>query len=53
MNFTEYKQINAINATAIKAGVVSMLNMHAVMTGSGKETTPSYADGDVVTYRCS
>ena len=48
MNFTDYKQINAINATAIKAGVVSMLNMHATMTGPGKETTPAMRMGTLL-----
>ena len=48
MEFDAYKQINAINATAIKSGVVSMLNMHSQLTGPGKETTPAMRMGTLL-----
>lgn len=48
MNFTEYQAIDAINATAIKAGAVSMKHMRAVMTGRTKEQTPAMRLGSLV-----
>jgi hypothetical protein len=48
MTFEEYKAIPALNATAIKAGGLSMLHMHAAMTGVEKEQTPAMRWGKIV-----
>jgi hypothetical protein len=41
----EYRSMKAINATAIKAGMKSMLHMHHAMTGPGIEPTASMTWG--------
>ena len=47
MNFADYQAIPAINATAIKAGRVSMKHMHHVMTGGAKETNQALRWGRI------
>ena len=48
MDFKTYQSIQAINATAIKAGVVSMKHMRAVMTGEEQEETAAMRWGSLV-----
>jgi hypothetical protein len=48
MDFEHYKEVPAINATAIKAGARSMLHMRHVMTGGEKATTDAMAWGSLV-----
>jgi hypothetical protein len=48
MPFDQYQALEGINATAIKAGAESMLQMHAVMTGSSKADTPAMRWGRLV-----
>jgi len=48
MDFAEYKAIQAISATAIKAGAVSMKHMHAVMTEDERAETPAMRWGFLV-----
>lgn len=48
MDFEQYRQIKAINATAIKAGAISMKHMHHVMTGGAKEETAAMRWGKLV-----
>lgn len=48
MIFEDYRAIPAINATAIKAGRVSMKHMHAVMTGKPKEPTAAMRTGTLI-----
>lgn len=48
MPFSDYQSINAINATAIKAGRLSMRHMRSVMTGERKDETPAMRWGKIV-----
>lgn len=48
MTFAEYQAIDAINATALKAGQLSMLHMRHVMTGGEREQTPAMRWGSIV-----
>lgn len=48
MTFEEYQQIDAINATAIKAGQKSMLHMRTVMTGKRTDETPAMRWGRII-----
>ena len=45
MTEQEYRALPAINASAISAGMVSMLAMRHVMTGGAKDDTPAMAWG--------
>ncbi len=48
MTFAEYQALDGINASAIKAGALSMKHMHAVMTGVEKEQTTAMRWGSIV-----
>jgi hypothetical protein len=48
MNFADYQAIEAINATALKAGTRSMKHMRHVMTGGAKEETDAMRWGSIV-----
>lgn len=48
MTFSEYQSLPGINASAIKAGAESMLAMRYVMSGGGKDETPSMRWGSLV-----
>lgn len=47
-SFEKYLARPGINATALKAGALSMLHMREVMTGRGKPDTPSLKWGRIV-----
>jgi len=46
--FDDYAAIDAINASSIKAGMLSMLHMHHYMTQGGKEESPAMRMGRFV-----
>jgi len=48
MTPAEYRAIQAINASAIKAGMRSMLHMHHVLTGGAREQTTAMSHGTAV-----
>ena len=48
MTFEEYRAIEAVNASAIVAGMKSMKHMHMTMTGESKPATPAMRWGTLV-----